>query len=104
MISFVLGALPFVLTGLAIAIICASCAGNKKSSKDESGLERTMTIGMLMGLASGGMLNSLNLWDSHFLGLALGPLWGMALSALIYEGKARRKNNQKKLQKPVDMQ
>lgn len=103
MISFVLSALPFVLTGLAIAIICACCAGNKKSSKEESGLERTMTIGMLMGLASGGMLNGLNLWDSHFLGLALGPLWGMALAALIYEGKARTKNNQKKLQKPVDM-
>lgn len=102
MIRFVLSALPFVLTGLAIAIICACCAGKKKTSKEESSLEKAMTIGMLLGLGFGGMLNNVNLWESHFLGLALGPLWGMALAALIYEEKSHTKNNQKKLQKPVD--
>ena len=33
---------------------------------------------MLLGVA----LNSCGLWENHALGLAIGPLWGMALAAM----------------------
>ena len=40
-----------------------------------------MSLGLLLGLA----LNGCSLWESHAIGLALGPLWGMALAMLLPE-------------------
>lgn len=96
MVEFVKAALTLVLTGLAIAIVCAGCAGKKRSKREEDELQRRITIGMLLGLGFGAMLNNANLWDSHILGLALGPLWGMAIAVLIDEEKTNRKNKIKK--------
>ncbi len=41
-----------------------------------------MAIGTSLGLLAGVVLNYCGLWESHALGLALGPLWGMALATL----------------------
>ena len=37
-------------------------------------------------------LNGCSLWENHALGLALGPLWGMALASLYGNGKASKGN------------
>ena len=60
--DFVLAALPWILAGIA--------------------LEERMAIGTALGLMAGVALNYCGLWESHALGLALGPLWGMALATL----------------------
>lgn len=63
--DFVLAALPWVLAGLAVAILCA-----KGSRRKSSATEQRIALGMSLGL---------------LLGLALGPLWGMALAMLLPE-------------------
>ena len=42
-------------------------------------------VGAALGLLFGVMLNGCGLWESHAIGLALGPLWGMALAMLLPE-------------------
>ena len=42
-----------------------------------------MALGMALGLLLGVALNGTGLWENHGLGLALGPLWGMALATLM---------------------
>ena len=37
-------------------------------------------------------LNGCSLWENHALGLALGPLWGMALASFYGNGKASKGN------------
>ena len=41
---------------------------------------------MALGLMFGSALNSIGIWQNHGMGLALGPLWGMAL-ALLFDNK-----------------
>ena len=77
--DFVLAALPWVLAGLAAAILCTK--GSRKSSATEQRIALGMSLGLLLGLA----LNGCGLWESHAIGLALGPLWGMALAMLLPE-------------------
>ena len=84
MVDFILAALPFVLCGLAVAIICAGMA-DKKSKTNEKELEKSMALGMSLGLLLGVALNGIGFWENHALGLALGPLWGMALATLFYK-------------------
>lgn len=74
--DFILAALPWVLCGLAVAILCAASEGRKER------LDQHAALGMALGLMLSPALNSLGLWENHALGLALGPLWGMALAAL----------------------
>ena len=52
-----------------------------------------MALGLLLGL----LLNGLDLWENHAVGLALGPLWGMALAALTAGKPKKRKENDSKL-------
>ena len=40
-----------------------------------------MSLGLLLGVA----LDACGLWENHSIGLALGPLWGMALATLLPE-------------------
>ena len=79
--DFVLAALPWVLAGIAVAILCAGM-GTRKAKENSKALEVRMAIGTALGLMAGVALNYCGLWESHALGLALGPLWGMALTTL----------------------
>ena len=79
--DFVLAALPWILAGLAVAIICAGM-GTRKSEKREKETEQHIAIGLSLGLLFGVALNGCGLWDNHAIGFALGPLWGMALATL----------------------
>lgn len=66
--DFVLAALPWVLAGLAVAILCTK-GSRRKSSATEQRIALGMSLGLLLGLA----LNGCGLWESHAIGLALGP-------------------------------
>lgn len=79
--DFILAALPLVMAGLALAIICASLR-KKVSKEDGKKLEQRMALGMSLGLLFGAALNNCGLWGNHALGLVMGPLWGMALASL----------------------
>lgn len=82
--DFITAALPWIICGISVAIICVRIGHGKK----EKGLEQRMAIGMALGLMASPVLNSFELWDNHGLGIALGPLWGMALALLTYKEKA----------------
>ena len=79
--EFILAALPWVLTGVPIASVCAGLprTGSKEGTNRRG---QRMAAGMALGLLWGVALNSLNLWENHALGFAIGPLWGMALATL----------------------
>ncbi len=79
--DFVLAALPWILAGIAVAILCAGM-GTRRAKENSKALEERMAIGTSLGLLAGVALNYCGLWESHALGLALGPLWGMALATL----------------------
>lgn len=80
--DFVLAALPLVLCGIAVAVICANLRGKKTKEKT---LEQSVAIGISLGLMLSPALNSIGLWENHGLGFALGPLWGMALAVLFHK-------------------
>ena len=84
--DFVLAALPWVLCGVAVAIICSRMGSReeKKSGK----VDQRIAIGLALGLMFGSALNSIGLWQNHGIGLALGPLWGMALALLLDNKKS----------------
>ena len=44
------------------------------------------------GLLFGVMLNGCGLWEDHALGIAIGPLWGMAIAAMDGRGRPKEKN------------
>ena len=79
--EFILAALPWVLAGLAVAIICAGL-GKRKSESNEQERQQHIALGLSLGLMWGVALNNCGLWESQSLGLALGPLWGMAFATL----------------------
>lgn len=79
--EFILAALPWVLAGLAVAIICAGL-GKRKSERNEKERQQHIALGLSLGLLWGVALNNCGLWESQSLGLALGPLWGMAFATL----------------------
>lgn len=80
--DFVLAALPWVLAGIAVAILCAGMGTRKAREQHSKALEERMAVGTALGLMAGVALNYCGLWESHALGLTLGPLWGMALATL----------------------
>ena len=51
--DFVLAALPWVLAGLAVAILCAK-GSRRKSSATEQRIALGMSLGLLLGLALNG--------------------------------------------------
>ena len=81
--DFLLAALPWGLCGLAVAIVCAKL-GKRKEDPDKK-LDQQIALGMALGLMLSPALNSIGLWESHAVGIALGPLWGMALACLLYK-------------------
>ena len=88
--DFVLAALPWILAGIAVAILCAGM-GTRKAREHSKALEERMAVGTALGLMVGIALNYCGLWESHALGLTLGPLWGMALATL---GVGRRNDDE----------
>lgn len=81
--EFALSALPWVMVGIALAILAVSF-GSEKRRGEARGAH--IAVGASFGLLLGVTLNSCGLWENHLLGLVLGPLWGMALGAL-YKGE-----------------
>ena len=79
--DFIAAALPWVLCGLAVAILCA-WLGRRDGSTGKK-LEQSMATGAALGLLLGVALNGCGLWENHALGFSLGPLWGMALASLL---------------------
>ena len=80
--DFIAAALPWVLCALAVALLCARLG---KASGQSRRLDQSMATGAALGLLLGVALNGCGLWENHALGLALGPLWGMALASLLPE-------------------
>ena len=76
-----MAAVPMVLAGIAVAIICAGM-DQKGSADSEKLIEQHIATGAALGLLFGVCLNNSGLWEDNTLGYALGPLWGMALATL----------------------
>ena len=76
---FIVNALPWVLTGLALAILAVNCGMEKQKDADKGA---RIAMGAGLGLMFGVALNSCGLWESHALGLVLGALWGVALASV----------------------
>lgn len=77
--EFVSAALPWLLTGIALAILAVNHGvENQKDGKRRARIAMGAGFGLLLGV----VLNSCGLWESHVLGFVLGPLWGIALGAL----------------------
>lgn len=87
--EFVSAALPLVLAGVAVAIICAGI-GKDKSEENEKKMEQYIAIGAGIGLVAGTALNFCDLWNQA-LGLTVGPLWGMALATVIGNHRNRKR-------------
>lgn len=87
--DFVMGALPWVMAGLALAVLAGSSAERSKEEKYGGQIALGAALGLLLGVT----LNGCGLWENHALGLALGPLWGMALASLYGNGKASKGNH-----------
>ena len=80
--EFVFAALPWVLMGLALAVLAASHI-TKKQKNEKRGTY--IALGAGLGLLLGAVLNSCGLWADQALGYAMGPLLGMAAASLIPE-------------------
>lgn len=78
--DFIAAALPWVLMGLALAILAANHVMEKQNDEKR---DTSVAFGAGFGLLLGVTLNSCGLWENHLLGLALGPLLGMAAASLI---------------------
>lgn len=83
--AFISSALPWVLMGIALAILAVN-HGMERQKEEKRG-ER-IALGAALGLLLGVALNGCGLWESHALGLAIGPLWGMALASLFRDRNA----------------
>ena len=77
-LAFLRAALPWVLTGVPLAILAANLGAKEEDGARSSRIATGAALGLMLGVA----LNSTGLWGSHALGLAIGPLWGMALAAI----------------------
>lgn len=88
--EFISSALPWVLMGIALAILAVNhCLEQQKEEKRGERIALGAALGLMMGVA----LNGCGLWESHALGLAIGPLWGMALASLFRDGESARKQD-----------
>lgn len=79
--EFFEAALPWVLMGIAIAIIMAGFT-HKETEEYKKKHEKKLASGAAFGLLLGVMLNGCKFWDNHILGLCAGPLFGMALATI----------------------
>ena len=88
--EFISSALPWILMGIALAILAVNhCLEQQKEEKRGERIALGAALGLMLGVA----LNGCGLWESHALGLAIGPLWGMALASLFRDGDSARKQD-----------
>lgn len=88
--AFISSALPWVLMGIALAILAANhCLERQKGEKQGERIALGAALGLMLGVA----LNGCGLWESHALGLAIGPLWGMALASMFRDGDSSGKQD-----------
>lgn len=87
--EFVCAALPWVLAGIAVALLCAA-SGGREDGADKACDER-IAVGAALGLLLGVTLNGCGLWENHALGIAIGPLWGMAIAAMCGKDRTKEK-------------
>ncbi|MDO4483671.1 MAG: hypothetical protein Q4C54_04355 [Clostridia bacterium] len=76
MIAFIKAALPWILCGLPIAIICSR---DFKVRQSGGKVDPAILAGLGLGLVGGVALNRVGLWDNHIFGIAIGVLWGLAI-------------------------
>lgn len=79
--DFVYSAMPWVIAGLAVAVICIGM-GNRETGDREKQMEEYTALGAGLGLMAG-VAMSLSGVIGHPIGIAEGPLVGMALATLI---------------------
>lgn len=75
--DFITAALPWVMMGLAVAVIAVNFAREKKTDRKKQ--NQAQLTGLLLGMALGAALDAAGLFDSPALGMSLGALWGLAL-------------------------
>lgn len=90
--DFWMAALPWVMAGLALAVLAGNSAAKTKKDEQRSG---RIALGAALGLLLGVALNGCGLWENHALGLVLGPLWGMALASLYGKPSKEESNSGK---------
>lgn len=84
--EFMAAAFPWLLTGLALAVIAAAFA-KAQIKETEKNLARRTAAGACLGLLFGVALGSSGFRGSHAFCVAAGPLWGMAVASLISSNK-----------------
>ena len=97
MSEFISAALPWIMAGIALAILAANAGSDlkKDNKKRNEKKESRMAMGLGFGLLFGVMLNSSGLFENHILGICLGALWGMALATLYNEDDKAKKLKRK---------
>lgn len=79
--EFLTAALPFLLAGCSVAVICAGM-DRKKTKEKEKRMEQNLAVGAGLGLLIGS-LATFYAFDGNALLLAVGPLCGMALATIL---------------------
>lgn len=79
--DFITATLPWVLTGLALAVIAAAFAEARKNKKEKE-IGRRLAAGAGLGVVAGAVLYACGFLESSAICFAMGPLLGMAIAAL----------------------
>ena len=79
--DFITAALPWVMMGLALAVLAASYAREKK--EDQKKRNELQLGGMALGMLLGVALGTTGLLESHALGISLGALWGLVIGTAV---------------------
>ena len=79
--NFITAALPWVMMGLALAVLAVSYAREKK--EDQKKRNELQLGGMALGMLLGVALGTTGLLESHALGISLGALWGLAIGTAL---------------------
>lgn len=91
--DFAAAALPWVLAGIALALLAVSHGAEAQTDAKRG---TRLAAGAGLGLLLGVVLNGCGFWENHAIGLALGPLWGMALAALYQGGNGEEDDSSEK--------
>ena len=81
--EFLLAAVPWVITGLCVAVLAVHTKQNRSKGKDGEKKESFMVEGMCVGMCVGMCLQSAIGLDNLGMGLCLGMLIGQVIGMLI---------------------
>ena len=79
--DFITAALPWVMMGLALAVLAASYAREKK--EDQKKRNELQLGGMALGMLLGVALGTTGLLENYSLGISLGALWGLVIGTVV---------------------